>query len=62
MRRVTTNPLSRKSVTATHDYNRLDRFQVLASDLAKRGWNQARLEKLLGGNLMRLYADAWGSS
>jgi membrane dipeptidase len=47
-------------LTIVHDYNRLDRFQALASDLAKRGWNQARLEKLLGGNLMRLYADVWG--
>lgn len=47
-------------LTIVHDYNRLDRFQVLASDLAKRGWDQVRLEKLLGGNLMRLYAEVWG--
>lgn len=48
-------------LTIVHDYNRLDRFQALAGDLAKTGWKQARLEKLFGGNLMRLYADAWGS-
>lgn len=48
-------------LTIVHDYNRLDRFRVLADDLAKAGWKQAQLEKLFGGNLMRLYAEAWGS-
>lgn len=47
-------------LTIVHDYNRLDRFQALADDLAKAGWKPAQLEKLFGGNLMRLYADAWG--
>lgn len=47
-------------LTIVHDYNLLDRFQALADDLAKAGWKQTQLEKLLGGNLMRLYADAWG--
>lgn len=47
-------------LTIVHDYNRLDRFQTLADDLAKAGWKQGQLEKLLGGNLMRLYSDVWG--
>lgn len=47
-------------LTIVHDYNRLDRFQMLAGDLTKRGWTQSRIEKLHGGNLMRLYADVWG--
>lgn len=47
-------------LTIVHDYNRLDRFHALADDLAKAGWTQAQLEKLLGGNLMRLYSDVWG--
>jgi membrane dipeptidase len=47
-------------LTIVHDYNRLDRFQALADDLANSGWKQAQLEKLFGGNLMRLYAEVWG--
>ncbi len=47
-------------LTIVMDYNRLDRFQTLAGDLARRGWKEAKLEKLFGGNLVRLYGDAWG--
>jgi membrane dipeptidase len=47
-------------LTIVHNYNRLDRFHVLAEDLAKIGWTQKQLEKLLGGNLMRLYSEVWG--
>ena len=42
------------------DYNSIDKLERLGSDLMKRGWTPARVEKLLGGNLMRLYADVWG--
>ena len=42
------------------DYNSVDRYERFASDLAKRGWSQARLEKLMGGNFLRVYKDAWG--
>ena len=42
------------------DYNSVDRYRRLASDLQKRGWSQARLEKLFGGNFLRVYRDAWG--
>ena len=41
-------------------YNSLDRYRRLAGDLAKRGWSEARLEKLFGGNLLRVYREAWG--
>lgn len=41
-------------------YNSLDRYRRLASDLGKRGWSQARLEKLFGGNFLRVYREAWG--
>ena len=43
------------------DYNSIDKMERLGSDLMKRGWTTARVEKLLGGNLMRLYADVWGA-
>jgi membrane dipeptidase len=42
------------------DYNSVDRYRRFAIDLAKRGWSQARLEKLMGGNFLRVYRDAWG--
>ena len=42
------------------DYNTLDRYRRFTNDLAKRGWTQARLEKLMGANFLRVYRDAWG--
>jgi len=42
------------------DYNSIDKFERLGTDLLKRGWTAARVEKLLGTNLLRLYADVWG--
>jgi membrane dipeptidase len=42
------------------DYNSVDRYWRLANDLAKRGWSETRLEKLFGGNFLRVYRDAWG--
>ena len=46
--------------TMVADYNTIDRYRRLAGDLAKRGWSQARLEKLMGGNFLRVYREAWG--
>jgi membrane dipeptidase len=42
------------------DYNSIDKLERLATDLGKRGWTTARVEKLLGLNLLRLYGEAWG--
>ncbi|MGH6616829.1 dipeptidase [Sphingomonas sp.] len=42
------------------DYNSPMRFRMLADDLAARGWKAARIEKLLGANLMRLWGESWG--
>jgi len=46
--------------TLVADYNTIDRYRRLAGDLAKRGWSQTRLEKLFGGNFLRVYREAWG--
>lgn len=40
-------------------YNDASRFDRLAGDLAARGWSAARIDKVLGGNWMRLFAEAW---
>ena len=42
------------------DYNSIDRYKRFVADLGKRGWTDARLEKLMGGNFLRVYRDAWG--
>ena len=42
------------------EYNSLDRYRRLATDLARRGWSPTRLEKLFGGNFLRVYREAWG--
>jgi len=42
------------------DYNSIDRYRRFANDLQKRGWSEARLEKLMGANFLRVYKDAWG--
>ncbi|HLO18954.1 MAG TPA: membrane dipeptidase [Sphingomicrobium sp.] len=46
--------------TVVEDYNSIDKLERLGADLMKRGWTTMQVEKLLGGNLMRLYAEVWG--
>jgi membrane dipeptidase len=46
--------------TIVEDYNSIDKLERLGSDLMKRGWTTAQVEKLLGRNLLRLYGDVWG--
>ena len=41
-------------------YNSIDRYRRLARDLERRGWSVGRLEKLFGGNFLRVYREAWG--
>ncbi|HEX8574649.1 MAG TPA: membrane dipeptidase [Allosphingosinicella sp.] len=40
-------------------YNDVGRYETLAADLKARGWTSARIDKLLGGNFVRLYGEAW---
>jgi hypothetical protein len=35
------------------------RLEKLAFDLLRKGWSDARIEKLLGDNFLRLYREAW---
>ena len=42
------------------DYNSVDRYKRFVADLARRGWSENRLEKLMGGNFLRVYREAWG--
>ncbi len=50
--------------TIVPEYNDPMRFHRLAGDLSRRGWPASRIDKLLGANFARLFADVWdaGSS
>lgn len=43
------------------EYNEPLRLLKLADDLAHRGWPEAKIEKVLGGNFVRLFREVWGS-
>jgi membrane dipeptidase len=42
-------------------YNSADRYDRIAADLGGRGWSSARIDKLLGGNWVRLFGEVWGA-
>jgi membrane dipeptidase len=41
-------------------YNDGARYDRIAADLRRRGWSSARVDKVLGGNWLRLFGEAWG--
>jgi membrane dipeptidase len=46
-------------LTIVPEYNDPLRFNRLAADLSRRGWSGSRVDKLLGANFARLFADVW---
>jgi membrane dipeptidase len=46
-------------LTIVPEYNDPLRFNRLAGDLSRRGWPASRIDKLLGANFARLFADVW---
>jgi len=42
------------------DLNAPNRFDLLAAKLSARGHSDARIEKILGGNFSRVFAEVWG--
>ncbi|SMF66644.1 dipeptidase [Allosphingosinicella indica] len=40
-------------------YNDVSRFDRIAADLRTRGWSGARVDKVMGGNWLRLFREAW---
>lgn len=42
------------------DLNVLNRFEVLAAMLSRRGHSDARIAKILGGNFARVMTEVWG--
>jgi membrane dipeptidase len=42
------------------DLNSHMRFRMLAGALSDAGWPAARIDKVLGANVLRLYGEAWG--
>jgi membrane dipeptidase len=39
--------------------NRPDRYEVIADALAKRGYKQSTVDKILGRNFLRIYSQTW---
>jgi membrane dipeptidase len=50
---------SADALTVLPEYNEPLRFDRLANDLANRGWPNTRIDKLLGANFARLFAQVW---
>jgi membrane dipeptidase len=49
-------------LTVVPEYNEPLRFYKLANDLTARGWPDSRIDKLLGANFARLFAQVWDAS
>jgi membrane dipeptidase len=50
---------SAEVLTVVPEYNDPLRFYRLANDLKNRGWPDSRIDKLLGANFARLFAQVW---
>ena len=46
-------------VTVVPEYNDPLRYAHLADDLSRRGWPASRIDKVLGANFARLFAEVW---
>jgi membrane dipeptidase len=53
---------SADALTIVPEYNEPLRFFKLANDLAARGWNSSRIDKLLGANFARLFSEVWDAA
>lgn len=47
-------------ITTTPDLMGPTQFEKLSGLLAARGFSQARIDKVLGGNFLRLFGEVWG--
>jgi membrane dipeptidase len=48
-------------VTVVPEYNDPLRYSHLADDLSRRGWPASRIDKVLGANFARLFAEVWSA-
>jgi membrane dipeptidase len=49
-------------LTVVPEYNEPLRFYRLANDLKTKGWPDSRIDKLLGANFARLFAQVWDAA
>jgi membrane dipeptidase len=47
-------------ITKPEGIRRIDEFPNLTAEMMRRGWSEARVSKILGGNWMRLFGEVWG--
>ena len=48
-------------ILVVKDYENISKLANVESGLRQRGWSQTELDKLLGGNWIRVYRQVWGS-
>lgn len=44
------------------DFENISKLPNVERGLARRGWSQAELDQLVGGNWLRVYRAVWGHS
>jgi membrane dipeptidase len=52
--------LSEGPAVTTKDFENISKLPNLIAGLRRRGWTEADLDKVLGGNWLRVYEQAWG--
>jgi len=52
--------LSNGPAVTVKDYENISKLPNLIAGLKRRGWSEPDLDKLLGGNWLRVYEKAWG--
>jgi membrane dipeptidase len=53
--------LSDGPATTTAGYENISKLPNLVSALQRRGWSEDELDRLLGGNWLRVYEKVWGA-
>ena len=53
--------LSNGPAVTVKDYENISKLPNLIAGLKRRGWSEPELDKVLGGNWLRVYEKAWGA-
>lgn len=51
--------LQPKGVVFPKDFARIEHYPNLTAFMERRGWSAARIERVLGGNWLRIFAETW---
>lgn len=51
--------LTPKGAVFPEDFGRIEQYPNLTRAMQRHGWSEARIERILGGNWMRLFGEVW---